>query len=333
MKKIVLLCAMLFTVSTFGKTFLETKFNYTKIIPDTTTGVEESNEFTIDRLRLGMKGDLNEQNGYYVRMNLLKINEIESAATLDDNATTANTADDSATVTNTPEDIFDYAYLSRKITNDLVVKFGKNAERTAFAEYVDYSDPSEYGNAAIGVSADYTIAGHVVGLNIYNGTDEAPGKKSIEASYSGSFADNLINPGVSYSIVKNSEDKDNTLIAAAAEINFSPVQVVAMYKMYEEDKASKVETNYMSCGVKYSYENFKPYVKYYASTTKTASIKSDDFTGYEVALEYYPIKDQTFNYHLVWTNKTNKNTPADASDDKRKEDKILAGITYNFDVL
>ena len=257
-----------------------------------------------------------------------------------------------STVDNGLSNTVDEASLTKTINNFSVI-IGKQFVLTGGREN-DYSGRdiylySEFSDTVTdnltGVSAGYTFAAQNLYLQYLQQTDSAKNplsdKKVIGAAFYGDFLDKMIMPIISYhKLGTNRPGAYDIQTAVGLRFNIQNFIVEADYLMFEQEKMSNGDRELTSIvgHLRYVHENFQPFVKYIKDDGKKgyagiiSGAEKSERTSFEVGLEYVPNKDEDMRYHVVYDNmKSEKKSPAPTSE--VKEQKIYAGVAFNFNIL
>ncbi|MBC7712431.1 MAG: hypothetical protein H7177_03780 [Rhizobacter sp.] len=282
-----------------------------------------------------------------------KINDTTSAKlTLDFQPNPNGTSD------NNVQNLVDEAYLTKSFAHGLTLMFGKQAVMTGGREN-DYSTrdlylvskfKSEIVDNITGVSAGYSMAGQNLFLQYLQQTDarKTPltDKKVIGAAYYGEFMDKMIMPILSYhkqgtSRVGAYDDAGS----AGLRLTAAKVMLEADYLMLKQEKLSTTlgdaKLNSVVAHLRYVHENFQPFAKFITEKGKkgyqgiVAGSTESKRTAWEVGVEYMPNKDEDMRYHVVYNNSESKNqtTGATGAGAKVEEQKIIAGVAFNYNIL
>ncbi len=363
MKKATLISSMLTLASTAavaGSLNLELRADYqgtsyNDAAKAGTTGLGQDNyKFFIPIGRLDAQGKLGSALDYRLRWRFSK----PAVAT----STPANNQNDSL------NDSVDFAYVSHKPMDILAVTIGKFASQVGGIEgSTSGSDlfvvsPGNGGglvNASLAGKAYYTgakfettMGDHKVGLHFANAAADVTNNNNKFAQtsgytglvYTGSFADGMVKPTVSYHTATNSassalitEKNVGTYIAAGAMVTTGNVQV-------DLDLNSNTYTNGtiatnkdaltdIVLNVGYKMDNIKPSLKYYTATEtiKDATEVKYTHTGMSAVVEFKPKMDENFRYHVAYNQVNKKADTAGYQDQTRTE--VVAGVKIFADIL
>lgn len=149
--------------------------------------------------------------------------------------------------------------------------------------------------------------------------------------YNGKFLDNSLSAVVSYHM----EDKGNSVkanyIAGGLRYSAASFEVEGDYLSNVKDNGTtKDSTQTNRIKAKYMVDQFNPFVQYEMSTNKVADNKTNDVNVITAALEYKPVKDQGFRYHLAYVNSQLK--PASGADTQTTTS-VIAGVRVLADFL
>lgn len=315
---------------------LKGRFDYVRTETENKPGAKDSEgKFTTQFLRLSTEG---------------KVNESVSAKLTLDFGVNAGTTD------NGLSNIVDEAFITKNFGNGLSVMLGKQAAMVGGLENVyslrDIYTQSVYRGQLVenitGVTAGYAIAGQNVYLQYLQQSDaKSPSatfsdKKVVGLAYVGSFMDKMVEPLISYHKQGTTRTgKYDIYSAVGLRVNVAQLTIEADYLMLEQEKlsaAGDAELNSMVALVRYNHENFKPFAKFIKEEGKKAfagistGATESERTAFELGLEYVPNKDEDLRYHLVYSNSEKELTkPVPSS--KVEEQKIIAGVAFNFNVL
>lgn len=247
----------------------------------------------------------------------------------------------------------DEAFLT-KTWGDASVMVGKQAVMTGGREN-DYSSRDVYTTSVYndqisdnitGLSAGYAVAGQNVYLQYLqqttSGQTPLTDKKVIGAAWYGSFMNEMIQPIVSYHRQGTKRPGNyDVYTGVGLRVNVAQLTVEADYLMLEQEKlsaAGDAELKSIVALVRYNHENFKPFAKFMKEDGKkgfdgiVSGSTESERTAWELGLEYVPNKDEDMRYHVVYANSEKKQkSPAPTS--KVEEQKIFAGLAFNYNIL
>jgi hypothetical protein len=312
---------------------LKGRFDYIHNKTETTPGDKTSSGvLTSSFLRLVTEAKLNETTNAKLTLDL------KDAATPTENGLT---------------EFVDEAFIT-KTFGALSVLVGKQPVMTGGREN-DYSQRDIYLTSIFnfnvatnltGISAGYSMAGQNVYLQYLqqNTTAQAPltDKKVIGAAYYGDFMNRMFMPIISYHKVGTARiGAYDNFASAGLRVNVASIMIEADYLMLEQEKISALgdaELNSIVAHVRYTHENFQPFVKFIKEDGKkgfdglVAGSTTSERTAYEVGIEYLPNKDEDFRYHVVYNNsEAKRKTPAPTA--KVENQQIYAGIAFNYNLL
>lgn len=327
----------------FMSNWVNTSYNEAAATPN-------NNSIKIDRVRLDAKGKLGELTSYRARLNLLKAN-------------------DSTYKRDESSGFIDIAVLSRKLTEELNLNVGKMITGVsgfegqvsladlwlptqATADILNSSTSASQLYYVTGVGLTYTVGDHNLTAMIGNpGRDEVTSGSAINQDrnawgvvYNGKFFEGMFNPVVSYfvddqGLVAGTDRKPkNTFVGAGGKVTTETFDVegdVLMNTYKDRTTASqddKVTSYYLLA--RYKINGFAPHVKYEISqrSTNTAGVETKtDYKGLTTAVEYTPIADETFRYHVAYTDLSWKADTTGAQDLRKSELKV--GVRMLADIL
>lgn len=359
MKKATLISSMLTLASTAavaGSLNLELRADYQGTSYNDaakTAGVGADNyKFFIPIGRLDAQGKLGSALDYRLRWRFSKPAVATSAP--------ANNQNDSL------NDSVDFAYITHKPMDILAVTVGKFASQVGGVEgSTSGSDlyvvsPGNGGglvNTSLAGKAYYTgakfetaMGDHKIGLHFANAAADVTNNSNKFAQtsgytglvYTGSFADGMVKPIVSYHTATNSaasgsEKNVGTYIAAGAMVTSGNVQVGLDVNSNTYTNAT-VATNKdtltdVTLNVGYNMDNIKPALKYYTATEaiKDATEVKYTHTGMSAVVEFKPKVDENFRYHVAYNQVNKKADTAGYQDQTRTE--VVAGVKIFADIL
>lgn len=336
MKVLTLVAAAALTVSTanaFDTAIgLKGRFDYVRTETENKPGAKTSTGvLTTSFLRLVTDAKLNETTNAKLTL------DFQPATTVDNGLT----------------NMVDEAFIT-KAFGAASVMIGKQAVMTGGREN-DYSSRDLYINSKFndaivdnitGITAGYSMAGQNLYVQYLQQTDanKSPltDKKVIGVAYYGDFMEKMIVPVLSYhKFGTNRVGSYDVYTSAGLRLNVANFMVEADYLMLEQEKASALgdaELNSMVAHVRYTHENFQPFVKYIMDDAKKgysgiiAGSTDSERTAWEIGLEYIPTKEEDMRYHIVYNNaESERKSPTPTS--KVEEQKIYAGIAFNYNIL
>lgn len=251
-------------------------------------------------------------------------------------------------------DLVDEAFITKNAGNFSFL-LGKQAVMTGGREN-DYSASDVYLYSRFvdsflyyftGVSAGYTQYGQNFYLQYLEQADSKSNplkdKKVIGAAYYGELMDKKIMPILSYhKFGTNRPGSYNNVISASLRFNINKFFIEGDYLVNEmENFSTEGDAKITSIVTHARYifdEGFQPFVKYITEDGKkgftgiVSGASSSERQAFEVGLEYFPNKEETFRYHVVYNNSDSKQTSPGPSL-KVEEQKIYAGIMFNYNLL
>lgn len=361
MKKATLISSMLTLASTAavaGSLNLELRADYqgtsyNDAAKAGTTGLGQDNyKFFIPIGRLDAQGKLGSALDYRLRWRFSK----PAVAT----STPANNQNDSL------NDSVDFAYVSHKPVDMLTVTVGKFASQIGGVEG-SYSGSDLYllssgnGGATLtntsligkayytGAKFETAMGDHKIGLHFANAAADVTNDNGKFAQtsgytalvYTGSFADGMVKPVVSYHTTTNaaaagSEKKVGTYLSAGAMFNvMSNLQIDADYlaNTYTNGTVAtnKDTLNTMVLNVAYKMDNIKPSIKYYSGEEKIkgATDVKTTHSGMSAVVEFKPKMDENFRYHVAY----NQYTLKPETGDSMVRTEVVAGVKISADIL
>lgn len=314
---------------------LKGRFDYVRTETETTPGAKDSNgKLTTSFLRLVTDAKLNESTSARLALDL-------QPAPVADNGLTS---------------LVDEAFINKemgafsvKIGKQLVLAGGRENDYISKELYLTSKHRSAIVENITGVTAGYAVAGQNVYLQYLQQTDTkqtSPGtftdKKVMGVAYYGSFADKMISPIISYHKQGTTRaGAYDTFGAVGLRLAVANFIVEADYLMTEQEKltaGNDAELTSIVAHVRYVHENCQPFAKFIKEDGKKgydlgiAGSTESERTAWELGMEYVPNKDEDMRYHIVYNNSESKRkTPAPTS--KVEEQKIYAGLAFNFNIL
>lgn len=312
---------------------LKGRFDYISTKTDENPGKTSSGVLTTSYLRLSTDAKFNETTTAKITLDF----------------------QDSNTKDNGLNDLVDEAYITKTFGN-LSFMVGKQFPMIGGREN-DYATKDIYVKSTFsannvpynltGITAGYTFADQ----NIYvqylqqKTSDQTPftDKKYVGITYYGNFMNKMIMPILSYHKAGTARaGAYDTLGTAGIRFNVASFIIEADYLMVEQESLGAVNNDAKLTSVvthvRYVTENFQPFAKYITEDGKKgyASIVSgavdSERTAWEVGLEYIPNKDEDMRYHVVYNSSESKKTAA-APTSKKEEQKLYAGLAFNFNIL
>ncbi len=215
----------------------------------------------------------------------------------------------------------------------------------------------DYLNTSAGVKLSYTFMNHLITAQFLNTASNNKLTKNFE--FIGSFMDGKITPVLGYNHGMRGDISAATQTVAAVE-NSTGSNVLKNIGLGIEMANMKFEVDYMkgkqekagtrvgsatfpadiedtSAVVRLTYlgEKFRPMIAYIhdKTTDKGAATATGNFKAktYDVALQYYPKKDENFRYHFA-ASMFDKDFTAQGKYDP-KGYKLYLGMKYNFSIL
>lgn len=259
-----------------------------------------------------------------------------------------------STIDNGVQNIVDEAYITK--THDAFSAIiGKHAVMTGGREN-DYSARDVYlfsrfidsfSYYATGLSLGYSKNGQNLYAQYLEQTDSASNpltdKKIMGAAYYGEWMGDMIMPIISYHrFGTNRPGAYNNVFSGSLRFNINKFFIEGDYLTNEQEKfsaAGDAKVNTIIAHARYIFdEGFQPFAKFITEEGKKgfsgiiSGATESERKAFEVGLEYYPEKDVDFRYHVVYNNSNSKQTDPGANL-KVTEQKIFAGIAFNYNIL
>jgi hypothetical protein len=257
-------------------------------------------------------------------------------------------------------------WINRAIGDATNLIVGKQKVLTGSMEYW-YATPdvytySQFNSAVTGRTAAATLSHKIMGqefkVQLANGNEDkrtgythaygetgttlAGAKSQSKFGYSflykGSVMDGMIKPILGYTVDPTERAGGaDTYLAGGAQVNAAGFTVEAEYDLKTLKKASGTDDKTVSsivALVRHNGENFQPFVKFIADTKKTASVKTDARTAFDLGLEMKEVKDDSVRYHVVYSSQSTHSTVANVyTKDTAKPSQIYAGVKFTADIL
>jgi len=167
-------------------------------------------------------------------------------------------------------------------------------------------------------------------------------KKVVGVAYYGEWMNQMIMPIISYH--RFGTDRPgayNNILSASLRFNIDKFFIEGDYLTTEQEKfsaAGDAKVTTVVTHARYIFEQgFQPFVKFITEKGKNgfsgivSGATESKRTAFEVGLEYYPVKDEDFRYHVVYNNSNSKETSPLTN--KIEEQKIYAGVAFNYNIL
>lgn len=318
-------------------------------------------KFNIETARIDAKGKLGDSVSYRARFRLNKnratVNRDTTGADLD-YANLTNKFNDSVSLT------------VGKLATDVGGIEGATSGPDLYMKTIGYSGAtpatgqSIFGTDAVryatGAKVAYLMGDHEIALGFTNlaADSSGPGNNGTASQfnqnkymtglvYKGGFMDKKLTAVASYhsqagKLSGGGADDDkskNTLMAVGVKYD---AEMFAVEADYLADKAGSYTTadkdddlTTIQVGFAYKMDQWTPRVKVESSTatvnTSAATAVKWTYTGTQIALEYKPVKDDMFRYHLAYWSRETKNdvTGSTATTDKQ----IILGTRILADFL
>jgi hypothetical protein len=314
---------------------LKGRFDYVRTETENKPGAKNSeNRLTTSFLRLVTDAKLNDTTTAKLTLDFQPANSTDNGL---------NNLVDEAFLTKS------FGALSVMIGKQAVMTGGRENDYSSRDIYLSSKFSDEIVDNITGISAGYSMAGQNVYLQYLQQTDAKQGstatftdKKVMGIAYYGDFMNKMIMPIVSYHKMGTIRaGQYDTFGSAGLRVNVANFMIEADYLMLEQEKLSALgdaELNSIVAHVRYTHENFQPFVKFIKEDGKkgyqglVAGSNKSERTAWEVGLEYVPNKDEDMRYHVVYNNgESEKKSPAPTQ--KVEEQKIYAGIAFNYNIL
>jgi len=190
----------------------------------------------------------------------------------------------------------------------------------------------------VGASLKAKMKNHTFRFMLNNAdrdTDSAGNASQKNVSYAvnwhGNFA-GMIMPRLGFHTRPKADGKKQTALTSALRFDmksfFGEVEYYAVTKENETTVNKDDENTSLIAKFQLQGDNFRPFVKYFMDEQKVTGTKTLERTGLVAALQYYPVKDQNFRYHLVYTSLDTDFVSAATKD--TTVNTITLGLKYNF---
>lgn len=329
----------------FKSEFVNTSYN-------DAAGTPNNSVFKVSRFDLNIGGKLGEMTSYTARIKLLNSNA-KAYATI--GATTSEVSPNDGTTS-----FIDAAYVTRTLMDGLELSVGKvwtgihgwegNLSGADVYLYTVAGDTFAGAGAATGANLGYKMGDHTFNVMVTNpntnmmSTTTAPNqdRNMWGVTYFGNLMGGMLLPVVTYHM------DDQTVGSAKKKFSYLGLGGKFAMEMFDieadilmnnlegnttADKTDTVSSYYLLA--RYKMGAFMPHLKYEISTAKintSATVETKtDYTGLTAALEYLPVDNEMFRYHVAYTRRTEK---ADTSGAQEKAtDKLMFGVRLNADIL
>lgn len=210
----------------------------------------------------------------------------------------------------------DYAYVTKKVSDKLKVKIGKQyinigGYESFFSSRDTYSQGSLTWNTQssyrTGVGAFYKFGDHSVNVQVAN-NDQSNNQDDMLYGFQAvfSFADGMLNPLVSYHL-----DSTRSDIAAGLRLKVDALTVDVDHLITQYEAAGQDDDVSTTVFAKYKVGDIVPQARY----TIAENGALDSFDSYHVAVEYFPYGDSSFRYHVAIAGTDTKGVVAAADDE------------------
>lgn len=345
MKKLLVTIAALVAASSAqaGKLNLDVRFDSDSATFNTDSGKPGYQKYTVQTGRVDWNGAVNEELAYRLR---LRFDKDQGSVNKRDNV----------------NDTVDLAYFTHKMGDFTLIGGKFDAGMNGFEGATNGADlyfksqaysSTTYGALRYGTGAGvvYAYGDHVFTLANMNAiSDELDSSGNFAQTntigafiYKGAFIDKSLNVIASYHQTHLSGDKDGALAFIVAGIKYEQpawfVSLDANMNSYKNVSATNNTDTLNSYVLNAGYninESWTAKAKFESSVlTKkpTAGDNKYTTTGLGAAVEYKPIKDTNFRYHLAYTNVAIKNDPATGTGLTPTESHVVLGARLMADFL
>lgn len=339
------------TTAMAGTLNMDSRFDSSSKSYNTEAATKDHSTLGFKVLRLDYQGKVNEDIGFRTRVRLDKASE---AKTTKDNLSAA----------------LDLAYLSHKMTDDVTAYFGKfgsevggfegnlssgelylNSEaysgktatgatlgNTGIAGNADYLYVSgvkatgKMGNFSLSLMATDRVKSNTVGTSTEADTENT--KIMTGAVVRGSFMEDSLKFIASFHMEDKDDNNKTNLMAAGVQYTIADVAMTFDYLMNTFKNSAKDDTvSSLVANVGYKMGAWTPALKFFQSDVKVKSATSKDSTGTGISavLEYKPVSDANFRYHVAYNTLTTK---GDLTANKSfTMTEVVAGVRWNADFL
>lgn len=323
-----------------GKLNFDARFDSDSASFNTDAAKPGYQKYYVQTGRVDWNGSVNEDLSYRLRLRF------------DKDGTTVNSRD---SLNNTT----DLAYFAHKMGDFTLIggKFdalmngfeGATNGADLYFKSQAFSDSStvRYGT---GVGATYAYGDHAFTLATMNPlTDEVQGSNFAQTNslaafiYKGSFMEKALGVQASYHQTHAAYDKDATYSYILAGVKYEQsawmVSFDANMNSYKNKTTANNTDTLNSYVVTGGYNvtdmiTVKAKVEMSSKVAKAAAgDNKDTYTGIGAAVEFKPIKDTNFRYHLAYTSVADKNEPATGSSTTPTETHLILGARLQADFL
>ncbi len=311
------------------------------------TGLPSSSSFDVDYLKTNFSGTLNPTVKYLVTMDLL-----ESSGNKD--------------VTDGTSSFIYEAYMTKSFSQGTTVAFGKKAvinggREYDYVEYDLYSTSYFYQSAPenqVGITITQEFGDQSVAFQLFNGNKDkdaganpirnSQSKMGYSLSWNGNFLGGIIKPILGYSIVPEASgftyfdgqrhNKGDDEFAAVGVQLITPHNVVIEldYDQFVAKQAGTNRENLMTTSMvgqlRFTGENFFPFVKIISDKKKIDSTKMTERMAFDVGFEYQESKEDAFRYHVVYSGES-LNDLSRSPNVKSNPQSIFIGLKFDAAVL
>lgn len=259
-----------------------------------------------------------------------------------------------STIDNGVQNMVNEAYITKKheafsaiIGKHAIMAGGRENDYSARDAYLysRFVDTFEY--YATGVSLGYSKDGQNLYAQYLEQTDSSStpltDKKIVGAAYYGEWMNKMIMPIISYHRFGTSRPGAyNNVFSGSLRFNIDKFFIEGDYLTNELEKfsaAGDAKVNTVVVHARYLFDQgFQPFVKFITEDGKkgfagiVSGATDSERKAFEVGLEYVPEKDVDFRYHVVYNNSNSKQT-SPGPELKVEEQKIYAGIAFNYNIL
>lgn len=237
------------------------------------------------------------------------------------------------------------------------ITFGKKSVLIGGREY-DYIEYDNYTTSwfwnscpanQVGITISHEVAEQTFMAQSFNGNKDN-GIKDLEnqpvnsqskfgyaLGWYGSFINGAIKPILAYTIVPrpSSETKgDNIFISTGIQLN-TPHNAIVEFDYNILDKkqiTTKNKTSSMIGLIRFTNDQYSPFVKIIKDTTKNDSTKTSERLAFDLGLEFKQESESNFRYHVVYSTSSLKEA-METKEIKHSPRAILVGVKFDAAIL
>lgn len=317
---------------------LNSRVNYKYKSKDNSPG---TSAFDIDYLKLGTGGIITPTLKYNLLLDML---EVTSSA-------------DKVDGTN---NFIEEAFVVKKLTDSTSLNIGKQGVYIGGIEHsisgMDIYTSSYFSDKApdnqVGITLIHEFSDQTFYLQTTNGNKDSSAnpasrnsqsKLSYALGFEGSFMGGIIKPILGYTIIPKSSGTDRNFkgddLYSAAGVRISALNNIifeldyGIFNAKNKGSAREDEKTISLTGVaRFTQEHFSPFIKIINDETKSNSTRSTTRTAFDIGIEYKELKDDSYNYHLVYSTAIKKDysvTPIK----KETPQTIVLGLKFDAAIL